>query len=70
MNDDKQWRHIKTDPPAKGEMFIWARPKGGGKWALGLAYWNVSGSWSDAYGASPKEATHWMPLPAPPEPQP
>lgn len=60
-----EWQLIKTAP--KNEMFIWARPKGEGKWALGLAYWNVSGTWSDAYGAPPSEATHWYPLPSPPK---
>lgn len=59
-----QWRPIESAP--KGEMFIWAAPRQGGKWGLGLAYWTVSGPWRDAYGAPSLDATHWMPLPEPP----
>lgn len=59
------WQPIETAP--KAQMFIWAAPKDGGKWGLGLAYRNVSGGWSDAYGSdAPEHATHWMPLPSPP----
>lgn len=59
------WEPIETAP--KDEMFIWAAPKGDGKWSLGLAYRNVSGGWSDAYGSdAPVRATHWMLLPNPP----
>ena len=61
------WQPIETAP--KDEMFIWAAPKPDGKWGLGLAYRNVSGGWSDACGDSaPRRATHWMPLPAAPQP--
>lgn len=60
-----EWQPIETAP--RDEMFIWARPKVRGKWGLGLAYRNVSGGWSDAYGAPTHDATHWMPLPAPPD---
>ena len=60
-----EWQPIETAP--KNEMFIWAAPKGKGRWSLGLAYRNVSGGWSDAYGSdAPERATHWMPLPEPP----
>lgn len=61
------WQPIATAP--KEEMFIWARRKSDGKWAIGLAYRNVSGGWSDAYGdrEAPSTATHWAKLPAPPE---
>ena len=59
------WQPIKTAP--KDQMFIWAKPRGNGKWSLGLAYWTVSGYSRDAYGApEQEEATHWMPLPPPP----
>jgi hypothetical protein len=59
------WQPIKTAP--KNEMFIWAYRRDG-RWSIGLAYRNVSGGWSDAYGdlGPPQHATHWMPLPAPP----
>jgi hypothetical protein len=62
-----EWQPIATAP--HGEMFIWAAPKGRDKWSLGLAYRNVSGGWSDAYGdpGPPLKATHWMPLPPPPK---
>lgn len=61
-----EWQPIETAPT--DEMFIWAAPKGDGKWGLGLAYRNVSGGWSDAYGSqsAPRSATHWMPIPPPP----
>jgi hypothetical protein len=58
------WQDIASAPT--NEMFIWARPKGGGKWGLGLAYRNVSGGWSDAYGAPAADATKWHALPEPP----
>jgi hypothetical protein len=60
----REWQDISTAP--KGEMFIWAKPFGPGKWSIGLAYRNVSGGWSDSYGASTIGATHWLPLPPPP----
>lgn len=60
------WRTMESAP--KDEMFIWARPNGAGEWSLGLAYRNVSGGWSDAYGdrSAPYAATHWCALPSPP----
>lgn len=59
------WFPIETAP--KDEMFIWAYRREG-KWSIGLAYRNVSGGWSCAYGSdAPKHATHWAPLPSPPE---
>lgn len=64
MNAASEWQPIETAP--RDQMFIWAMPKLDGQWGLGLAYRNVSGGWSDAYGAATKGATHWTPLPAPP----
>jgi hypothetical protein len=63
------WKRIREEPPSKGEMFVWAYQRTGGKWAIGLGYWNVSGGWSDAYGdrTAPSEATHWAPMYAPPQ---
>ena len=61
------WRKFTDELPPKAEMFIWARPKPGGGWSLGLAYWNVSGGWSDAYGAPAQDATHWKPIGDPPD---
>ena len=64
-SENDGWQPIETAP--KNEMFIWATPKGEGKWSLGLAYRNVSGGWSDAYGGdAPRHATRWHRLPAPP----
>ncbi len=60
-----KWQPIETAP--KDGMFIYAMPKDD-KWGIGLAYRNVSGGWSCAYGdrEAPRKATHWMPLPEPP----
>jgi hypothetical protein len=60
------WMPIESAP--RDQMFIWAYRRDG-KWSVGLAYRNVSGGWSDAYGHSdaPQYATHWRPLQAPPE---
>ena len=51
------------------EMFVWGEPKQRGLkfgWGLGLAYRNVSGGWSDAYGAPVRNAKIWCRLPEPP----
>ncbi len=59
-----EWKPIETAP--KDEMFIWTY-RLDGKWRTGLAYRNVSGGWSDAYGGdAPRHATHWAPMPPPP----
>lgn len=66
MNETR-WNPIKTAP--KDEMFIWAYwSKRLEKWSVGLAYQNVSGGWSDAYGnrEAPEKATHWAAMPKPP----
>lgn len=61
---EQVWQPISSAPPLG--MFIWAAPKPGGGWSLGLAYRNVSGGWSDAYGSdAPSRATHWTNLPDP-----
>jgi hypothetical protein len=59
------WQPIETAP--RDRMFIWAYQREG-KWSVGVAYRNVSGGWSDAYGnlGPPKYATHWAPMPTPP----
>lgn len=62
----ERWHLIADEPVPTDEMFIWARPKGEGKWGLGLAYRNVSGGWSDAYGAPTTDATHWKRIGDPP----
>lgn len=53
--------------PFRGEMFIWAARKDDGGWGIGLGYWNVSGGWSDAYGASTRGATRFHPMPESPK---
>lgn len=59
------WRPIAERP--RGGMFIWARKKPDGKWAVGLGYVSVSGGLQDAYGGSlERKATHWHPMPEPP----
>jgi|SRR5690606_2198354 len=66
-----KWQPIDTAP--KDEMFIWTYKKFDGKWSIGLAYQNVSGTFSDVYGYRHgyrdinKKATHWQPLPEPPK---
>lgn len=61
------WKRFTDEAPPKGEMFIWGLPRGDRGWAVGLAYWNVSGGYSDAYGStSIRGATHWHPMPEPP----
>lgn len=61
------FQRIKNVPPPKDEMFIWAYWDG--KWKVGLAYHNISGGWSDSYGdrSAPARATHWAPMPDPPD---
>lgn len=61
-----EWQSINTAP--KDEMFIWAY-RSDDKWRIGLAYRNVTGGWSDAYGdrEAPSYATHWAPMPDPPK---
>ena len=62
---EEQWQPIEAAP--KGEMFQWGYWKRG-KFCTGLAYWNVSGGWSDAYGhPAPGRATHFRILPGPPK---
>lgn len=53
------WRSIKKAPPPEGKMFVWRRPRGGGRYSLGLAYWTVSNTWADL----PPQATHWLHIP-------
>lgn len=60
------WHRLRDEQPSRGEMFIWARPKDDGGWGLGLAYWNVSGGYSDAYGAPLADVTHWKRIGDPP----
>ena len=62
------WFEIRSDPPPRGEMFIWTYFEPIDRsWKIGLAYWTVSGTWADAYGAPPRRATHWTKLPPPPK---
>jgi hypothetical protein len=61
-----EWRPIAEAP--KNEMFEWGYWRDG-RFSIGLAYHNVSGTWSDSCGdrSAPQYATHFRPLPAPPE---
>lgn len=63
------WNRMDAVPVPTNEMFIWAAPNGPGRWSLGLAYRNVSGGWSDAYGDQTvsSRATRWCAMPAPPQ---
>ena len=53
--------------PFRGEMSIWASRNDRGGWSIGLGYWNVSGGWSDCYGASTQRATRFHPMPESPK---
>ncbi len=61
------WHELEHEPIPHGEMVIWARRKPEGGWGVGLAYLNVSGGWSDAYGAPSAGWTHWHEMPEPPQ---
>lgn len=61
-----EWQDISSAP--RDEMFIYALPnKERGGFKIGLAYNNVSGGKSCAYGSDISGATHWLPLPTPPQ---
>lgn len=64
LNTPADW--FTFDAPLPNDMFVWAAPKGDGKWNLGLGYRTVSGGWADAYGGNTSRATRWTYLPAPP----
>jgi hypothetical protein len=66
LGNDTGWHKFADEQPPRGEMFIWAVRREG-HWSLGLAYWTVSGRWSDAYGRTPDAATHWKRIGNPPE---
>lgn len=61
-----KWQPIKTAPKDETDILVWARGK------VHVAYYDDLGcGWLDAHDcgdyAGHLSATHWMPLPAPPE---
>jgi hypothetical protein len=66
---DDDWHRMRDVSPPSDEIFIWACPDGRNGWSLGLAYHNVSGGTSDAYGnnAGLARATHWKAIGALPK---
>ena len=68
------WISIKDQPPTTDEPIVYARPdtsRGHGCWHVGIAYWTVSKTWNPQADSehNPKGFTHWMPLPAAPQPK-
>ncbi len=72
-DDLNRWHRFSEKSPVGDEgaesdgMFIWGY-RSGDKWKLGVAYFNVSGGWTDAgYGLSAGGATHWKRIGPPPQ---
>lgn len=63
-----EWQSIKDKKPDGKEPIVYARPRGNGKWGVGIAYWTVSDKWNPEAESqhAPEGFTHWMPLPHPP----
>lgn len=62
------WISVRERRPEAGAPVVYCRPKPGGGWSVGLAYWTVSKTWHPEYESAqaPDGFTHWMPLPEPP----
>lgn len=62
------WISVKELPPDHAEPVVYARPKGNGKWSVGIAYWTVSQKWfPEPYGVlAPRGFTYYKPLGTPP----
>lgn len=58
----------KQQPLQTEEPVVYARPRGNGKWGVGIAYWTVSKKWNPEMESkhAPEGFTHWMELPDPP----
>lgn len=61
-----EWKRIRDESPPEDEMCLLARRNDRGGWGIGLAYRNISGGWSCAYGESYSHYTHWKPIGHPP----
>jgi len=63
------WIAVKDQKPEKSEPIVYARPKGDGKWSVGIAYWTVSEKWNPEMGCEshPAGFTHWFSLGDPPK---
>ena len=62
-----KWTDIKDEAPSKDEPIVYRKPKGDGRWSVGIAYWTVSEKWNPEMESqqTPHGFTHWMPLPDP-----
>lgn len=65
------WQQIATMPRTGKMVLMWSRKAGffAGNWPQGCAAGNwhkVGGDWRGSSDWRAQEATHWMPLPAPP----
>lgn len=66
------WQPIETAPRTGERFLMWSRDGGffAGNWPQGCAageWLRIRGEWRGASHWRAQEATHWMPLPAPPE---
>ena len=65
------WQPIETMPRTGKMVLMWSRKVGffAGKWPQGCAagdWHKINGDWRGGFDRRAQEATHWMPLPAPP----
>lgn len=62
------WISARDQPPPTDEPVVYCRPKGGGKYNVGIAYWCVSNYWIPEIESqqAPGGYTHWKPLGKPP----
>jgi uncharacterized protein (DUF2237 family) len=64
MTDKAAWQDIST-APKDGTRILLYRPGNG--WCVVIAWWSESAGAYGDYAGFFKDATHWMPLPSPPE---
>lgn len=57
------WNDDMSQAPKDGtEIIAWC-----GNYGVAICHWSETGQWCDMAGYSRIQATHWMPLPTPPE---
>ena len=62
------WISVKDKAPDIREPVVYARPKGAGRWSVGIAYWTVSQKWNPELNSvlCPRGFTYYKPLGASP----